>query len=81
MRTHGVGPSIGEGDQHAFWGTHRGQAVTQETVEQYRQLGVGMLLMPQAYHSDLPALLEHLEQFKDTVIRPADRAAGRVAGD
>jgi probable F420-dependent oxidoreductase len=54
------------------------QPITAETVEQYHALGVNLLLMPRAYRSDLTALLEQLEQFNDTVKRPAEQAVGRT---
>jgi probable F420-dependent oxidoreductase len=55
-----------------------GKPITTETVEQYRALGVEMLLMPRAYRSDLPAVLDQLEKFAETVKRPAQKIAGHI---
>jgi hypothetical protein len=55
-----------------------GQPIAAETVEQYHELGVHLLLVPRAYRGDLPALPEQLAQFNDTVKRPAEQAVGRM---
>jgi hypothetical protein len=40
------------------------------------RFGVDMLLMPRAYHTDLPTLLAHLEQCSETVKRPTENMRG-----
>ncbi len=55
----------------------RVEPITWKTAPQYGALGVGMLLIPRAYHSDLPGMLGLFKQFVQMVKRPAEHIAER----